>query len=377
MASPSSSGISPNKIEYNIRGDKCTIAVRKQCSLDGIDKISEVVNEVRKVIPVARENFFQILKTHMLEGKSVNVEEAISDAVKTVYPDVTKEDIQKLNSSGIDLPMSGSIGGTRRKRGTKRTVRRRQSGGLGVMSLISIILILSGMKPAEAALPIDEAKREIQNIAGRGVVKQSAAAGVLGAAIGGVAMAAVCPPCGIVGVVAAQAGGAAIGSLVVMKDLQANFHTNTPVKNRAEAEGVLYLDKNNGLPPELVNLFKHAGHDRPSGILGVKDADVIHAANNRIITARDNGFQFVKNPKGVDFVVVKVERGYGEAVGGKGVGAVFAHVLRPEAELLKLAEQQGKMFAPALAPVKGWFWGGRVRPLGQTRYRKTMRKHHR
>lgn len=360
MASPSSSGVSKNKIEYNIRTDKCSIAVRKQCSLDGIDEISETVDKIRKVIPVARENFFQILKTHMLEGKSVNVEEAIADAVKTVYPDVTKEDIQKLNSSGINMPMGSSIGGTRRKRGSKRILRRRQSGGLGVMSLISVILILTGMKPAEAALPIDEAKREIQNIAGRGVVRQSAAASVLGGALAGAAMTWVCPPCGIAGAVAGWGGGAAVSSLVVMKDLQANFHANTPAKNRDEAEGILKLDKNNGLPPELVNLFKHPGHDKPSGLLGAKDADVIHAANNRIITARDAGFQFVKNPNGNDFVVVKVERGYGEAVGLNGAGAVFAHVLRPEADLVKLAKQQGKM------------GGGAV---GQARYRKSMRKH--
>jgi hypothetical protein len=372
MASPSNSGISKNKIEYNIRGDKCTIAVRKQCSLDGIDNISEVVDEVRKVIPVARENFFQILKTHMLEGKGVNVEEAITDAVKTVYPDVTKEDIQKLNSSGIDLPMSGSIGGTRRKRGTKRTVRRRQSGGLGIMSLISIILIISGMKPAEANPQIDEAKRAIQDHVGRGLVKQSASVGVVAGALAGVAMAAACPPCGIAGVVAGAGGGGAISSLAVAKDLQKNFYANTPAKTKAEALGILDLDGNNGLPPELVNLFKHPGYDKPSGILGAKDADVIHAANNRIIVARDNGFQFVKNPNGNDFVVVKLDYSWmhaaawgryaGEVWANGLAGASAAKVLRPEAELLKLAKEQGKL-------------GGGA--LGQSRYRKSMRKHRR
>ena len=372
MASPSSSGISPNKIEYNIRGDKCTIAERKQCSLDGIDKISEVVDEVRKVIPVARENFFQILKTHMLEGKSVNVEEAITDAVKTVYPDVTKEEIQKLNSSGINMPMAGSIGGTRRKRGSKRILRRRQSGGLGFMSLISVILILSGMKPAEANPQIDEAKRAIQDHAGRGLVKQSASVGVVTGALASFAMVVACPPCGVAGVIAAGGGAAAVSSLAIATDLQQNFFQHTPAKTKAEALGILDLDGNNGLPPELVNLYKHPGYDKPSGVLGARDADIIHAANNRIIVARDNGFQFVKNPKGNNFVVVKVDYSWthgaawgryaGEVWANGLAGASAARVLHPEGTLLKLAKEQGKL-------------GGGA--LGQTRYRKSTRKHRR
>jgi hypothetical protein len=366
---------SANRIEYKSprSNAKCSIAEKKQCALNALEEISEAAAKVREVIPLAREEFVRLLEA------GIPPEEAKIMAVQRFYPGVTEQEIESPNTLPGESSGENMLGGARPR--------------AGVNPLFVALLLLSQLQPVEADWQMKQAaaevKESLQDYAGRGVVVPSAAAGgvagvVAGAAV--VAAAIACPACaaavGIYGGIGITATGAAAGALVVGRDLQQNFFENNPVKNMKDAEAVLDVNANRGLPANLAEYFRYEDYRKPKNaniapglVWGAaehaKKKDMfMRAAQGRVARAKERGYQYFKDADGLMYLVeVPPEKG-AYRVGQK---------LHPPAALKGLAEEQKQQRAAAREleraqqkqqkQQKGSWWGKR----GGTRHRRKSR----
>ena len=377
---------SANKIEYKSprSNAKCSIVEKKQCALNALEEISEAAAKVREVIPLAREEFVKLLEA------GIPPEEAKIMAVQRFYPEVTEEGEEALNSFSSVRSEGDMVGGARPR--------------AGVNPLFVALLLLSQLQPVEADWQMKQAaaevKESLQDYAGRGVVVPSAAAGgvagvVAGAAV--VAAAIVCPACaaavGIYGGLGITAAGAAAGALVVGSDLQQNFFENNPVKNMKDAEAVLDVNANRGLPANLAEYFRYEDYRKvpnaefappwlgvvPVAKWGKEELDkrkdsYMRAAQGRVARAKERGYQYFKAADGLMYLV-KVpppENGvYTSVVGQKlqppSALAGLAKEQKQQREQRKLElEQQAKQQQAQQKQQKGSWWGRR----GGTRHRR-------
>jgi hypothetical protein len=321
---------SANRIEYKSprSNAKCSIAEKKQCALNALEEISEAAAKVREVIPLAREEFVRLLEA------GIPPEQAKIMAVQRFYPGVTEQEIESPNTLPGESSGENMLGGARPR--------------AGVNPLFLALFLLSQLQPVEADWQMKQAaaevKESLQDYAGRGVVVPSAAAGVVtGAAV--VAAAIACPACAAAVGIYGGLTITATGALVVGRDLQQNFFENNPVKNEKDAEAVLDVNANRGLPANLAEYFRYEDYRKPTNaniapglVWGKVEKDkkkdmFMRAAQGRVARAKERGYQYVKAADGLMYLVeVPPETGiYSSVVGQK---------LQPPAALMGLAEEQ-------------------------------------